>query len=234
MLIAAPAIAGGPTIEKGSATKMRSTSFMSVALAATLSACSVLTPEMQPLPVAATADGTSQADLTRNWRQWAASFDSASSPVADRTGERCGNGQSGAVWFLAGTYGSSAVHRTCRMPAGKQLFFPLINYVVMPRYDHSIPCKEARLTAHEITDSAMGLFAELDGRSFTDLAAHRVATTECFNVAARSSGAPDLSPSASDGYWLLLPPLPAGTHHLRFGGSLPSLRQDLEYTLVVE
>lgn len=213
---------------------MRSISFMAAVLVVALSACSALTPEILPLPVTATADGTTQADLSRNWWQWAASFDDADSPVADRTGERCGNGQSGAVWFLAGTYGSNAVHRTCRVPAGKQLFFPLINYVVMPRYDHSIPCKEARLTAHEITDSAMGLFAELDGRSFSDLAAHRVATTECFNVAARAAGAPDLSPSASDGYWLLLPPLPAGTHHLRFGGSLPSLRQDLEYTLIVE
>ena len=80
----------------------------------------------------------------------------------------------------------------------------------------------------------MGLFAELDGRSFGELNAHRVATTGCFNVAQRAPGSPRIEPSASDGYWLALPPLAKGSHTLRFGGSLPSLRQELVYTLLVE
>jgi hypothetical protein len=80
----------------------------------------------------------------------------------------------------------------------------------------------------------MGLFAELDGRSLPDLNTHRVASTHCFNVAARVPGAPDVSPSASNGYWLALAPLSKGAHRLHFGGSLPSLRQELDYTIVVE
>ena len=41
-------------------------------------------------------------------------------------------------------------------------------------------------------------------------------------------------PSGSDGYWLGLRPLAKGHHTLRFGGSLPSLRQELIYTLIVD
>jgi hypothetical protein len=85
-----------------------------------------------------------------------------------------------------------------------------------------------------MTDEPMGLFAELDGRSFGRLDEHRVASDGCFDLAARAQGAPKMEPSASDGYWLALPPLPKGKHTLRFGGSLPSLRQDLVYTLIVE
>ena len=47
-------------------------------------------------------------------------------------------------------------------------------------------------------------------------------------------GAPKIEPTASNGYYLLLKPLPKGTHKLRFGAELPSLRQGLEYTLIVE
>ncbi len=34
-------------------------------------------------------------------------------------------------WFLAGTFGGSPVERTCTMPAGRWLFFPLVNYVFL-------------------------------------------------------------------------------------------------------
>src|SRR5437762_1456121 len=75
---------------------------------------------------------TSQADWSKAWWQWAGSFDRADSPVADRTGTSCHLKQSGPVWFLAGTYGTRRTIRTCTIPRDKYLFFPLINYVVMP------------------------------------------------------------------------------------------------------
>jgi len=188
-----------------------------------------------PLPASAPVAGLAQADLSAQWWQWAGSFERNMSPVADATGERCGNGQGGPVWFLAGTYGSSPAHRVCHVPAGKYLFFPIINYVVMPCSGcGGLTCPEAEATAREMTDGPTALFFELDGRSFADLNGHRVASAQCFNVAARAPGGRNLSPSASDGYWLALPPLPKGEHRLHFGGSLPSLSQELYYTLIVE
>ncbi len=58
------------------------------------------------LPDIAKVEGISQPELTNRWWQWAGSFEYADSPVSDATGERCGAGQEGPVWFLAGTYGS--------------------------------------------------------------------------------------------------------------------------------
>ena len=138
------------------------------------------------------------------------------------------------MWFLAGTYGSAPAKRTCHVPAGKHLFFPLINYIVMPRMG-ALPCDDAIATAHAVTDQAMGLFVELDGRAMDRLGEHRVASPAgCFNIAERIPGAPKMYPSASDGYWMDIAPLQKGTHTLRFGGALPSLRQELVYTLIVE
>jgi hypothetical protein len=186
------------------------------------------------LPDIAMVEGISQSELTNRWWQWAGSFEYADSPVSDATGERCGAGQEGPVWFLAGTYGSMPAKRTCKVPADKYLFFPLINYIVMPRMCGQCSCDQVVATAHEVTNGAMGLFTELDGRALGALNEHRVASNGCFNVAGRIPNGPKIEPAASDGYWLLIPPLPKGKHTLRFGGSLPSLRQELIYTLIVE
>jgi len=179
--------------------------------------------------------GESQGNLTVKWWQWASSFEYAESPVSDTTGERCAAGQQGDVWFLAGTYASKVTRRTCRIPEGKVLFFPLVNYVVMPQNCKGcLTCDAARDTARQMVDEPMGLFAELDERPIGSLNQHQVASPACFDVAARVKGGPKIEPSASDGYWLALRPLPKGKHTLRFGGSLPSLRQELVYTLIVE
>jgi hypothetical protein len=191
---------------------------------------------VSPLAPADAVDGMTQGAMTVKWWQWAASFQYAASPVSDATGERCGSGQDGAVWFLAGTYGSAPAHRTCHVPAGKHLFFPLINYVVSPSScgGCTITCEHASMSAAEITNEPMGLFAELDGKSLGDLNTHRVTSPGCFNLAQRADPSLKVEPSASNGYWLLLPPLAKGKHSLRFGGSLPSLRQELIYTLLIE
>src|SRR6185436_15739419 len=82
------------------------------------------------VPANAPVFGKTQAEWSQAWWQWAGSFDHAESPVADRTGENCHLKQEGPVWFLAGTYGTRRTVRTCTVPQGKHLFFPLINYVV--------------------------------------------------------------------------------------------------------
>ena len=160
------------------------------------------------------------------------SFDDDESPIADRTGERCGAGQSGDVWFLAGTYGSRPVERKCTVPAGKHLFFPVITYVVWPNScgRGCSGCKDLTATAKAQTDDAEDLHAELDGKPLADLASHRLVPESCFKLPVS-----DPPPwAASNGYWLALKPLPKGTHTLRIGGTLPTLRQQIRYTLIVQ
>ena len=163
------------------------------------------------------------------WWTWASSPQHGAPAVRDREGPRCNDGQEGEVFFLAGSFGGAPVHRTCRVPAGKFLFFPVVTYIVMPNGGSS--CGSLASTAAGMTDDPSELFAELDGVAIRKLESRRVATDQCFNVNARWSG-PQLD-SASNGYWLMLRPLSPGKHQLHFGGTLPTLHQDISYTLIV-
>lgn len=187
------------------------------------------------LPPEAVVDGATQGELSVRWWQWAGSFKYADSPVADTTGQKCAEGQRGDVFFLAGTYESKVTRRTCEVPEGKYLFFPIVNYMVMPASCNSCSdCAGNAATAKAMTDNPRVLFAELDGQSLGDIKRHRFVSPACFNLAARIFGAPPIEPVAANGYYLLLKPLPKGEHKLRFGAELPSLRQGLEYTLIVK
>lgn len=174
-----------------------------------------------------------QADWSRDWWQWAGSFSRSESPIADTDGSLCGNGQSGPVWFLAGTYGTSRTERTCSIPSGKYIFFPLINYVVMPR-SNTATCESVRATAHRITDNPAVLLTDIDGVQLDNPEAHRQATNECFNMGARAVPEKDIYPSAANGYYVMLRPLDAGMYELNFGGILPSMSQAVTYTLHVQ
>jgi len=176
--------------------------------------------------------GRSQSDWSRAWWQWAGSFQQYESPIADKTGARCGLKQSGAVWFLAGTYGTGRTIRTCSVPAGKLLFFPLINYIVGPAYAGRTSCESVRGLAREMTDGVSSLVLELDGKVIENLESHRQETRECFDLAERVGGG--VFPSEANGYYVMLRPLSRGTHTLNFGGILPSMSQAVTYTLHVE
>jgi hypothetical protein len=64
------------------------------------------------------------------YRQWLAAIPAASNPGIDLTGEYCGEGQSGPVWFLASHIGGPAtVVRDCQVPAGKALYVPLVGFI---------------------------------------------------------------------------------------------------------
>ena len=44
-------------------------------------------------------------EWTARWWQWGYSIPKNINPAYDNTGKNCAQGQSGSVWFLAGTYG---------------------------------------------------------------------------------------------------------------------------------
>lgn len=78
---------------------------------------------------AAPAAGQTYGSLAAKWWIWAGSQPVPTNPVVDKTGKDCANGQSGNTWFLAGAIGGGDISRTCTLPAGSDLFFPLINIV---------------------------------------------------------------------------------------------------------
>jgi hypothetical protein len=178
----------------------------------------------------------SQEDWSRTWWQWAASFERAASPVADSTGRLCASNQSGDVWFLAGTYGSARTFRTCTIPRGKYLFFPIVNYIVTPNPSSTQPlsCAQAIDSAARMTDDLLRILLEIDGRPYDGLVEHRQATRQCFDLGALSRPPLHLYPVAANGYYVMLRPLPPGEHVINFGGALPSNVQLVTYMLSVE
>lgn len=185
-------------------------------------------------------------ELANQWWEWAMASPKQNSPVSDRTGERCADGQQGDVWFLAGGYGSSKVRRKCTVPAGKTLFFPLINMVYWPTPDGigTFTCDRAKELAALNNDTVTDLFAEIDGQALENLKQYRLASQQCFDVFSRTpatQNAYKAFPSATDGYWLQLKPLAPGRHILKFGGrynhssaDYGRMVQDIEYELIIE
>jgi hypothetical protein len=210
-----------------------SVAFLALAPASTLAQKSALAQKSYLLPPDALVADQTQEDWSRSWWQWAASFERAESPVADTTGERCAGHQSGDVWFLAGTYETKRTFRTCRVPRDKHLFFPLINYVVMPNRA-PVSCEAVTNTAARMTDDVSNLVLRIDGERYDDLTGHRQATRECFDIGVLVTPPARMYPSAANGYYAMLQPLPPGTHVIDLGGILPSMAQAITYTLIVE
>jgi hypothetical protein len=199
-----------------------------------LLASPVLAGESFLLPPDARVAGKTQEEWSREWWQWAGSFQWNASPVADESGALCTNGQRGDVWFLAGTYDTGRTIRTCTVPRGKYLFFPLVNYMVMPRENSLATCEDMARKAALITDGAQRLVLEIDGHVYGDLLQHRLPTRECFDLGARATPPARVYPTAGNGYYVMLRPLPPGKHEINFGGILPSMLQAVTYALVVE
>jgi hypothetical protein len=82
-----------------------------------------------PMPTKLQAQqGTQPLSLfAAQWVQWALSLPNDVNPVVDTTGNLCMVGQEGSVWFLAGALFGGTISRTCTVPEGTKLFFPVIN-----------------------------------------------------------------------------------------------------------
>jgi hypothetical protein len=178
-------------------------------------------------------EGLTQAEWSQAWWQWAGSFDHNESPIADQTGELCGNRQTGLVWFLAGTYGTNRTVRTCNIPKDRYLFFPLINYVTMRPANRVVSCMGVMSHVAAMTDEATALILDVDGVRVKNLNSYRQAT-ECFDMGKLAKPKVRIFPSAANGYYVMLKPLSSGTHTINFGGALPGILQAVTYTLIVK
>jgi len=151
------------------------------------------------------------------WWQWAMSMPSGMRAYEDPDGSRCATNQSGNVWFLAGTSGSSVVQRRCTVPPRTYLFFPVINMLYYSPANAHHPCDRVRAGAAANNDALQYAIVKIDGKPVPDVRRFRVAAPECFDVFADASYVRDSKafyPAASDGFWLMLKPLSPGEHHI--------------------
>ena len=202
------------------------------------------------LPPTANAYGKNYAEWSAAWMKWVLPIPASVNPILDNTGAFAAYGQSGKVWFLAGTTGTGAVPpvvRTITIPTGTSLFFPIVNYfwVNTPEFGDPAwsPAQEANARAiiANVIDSATGLSLEIDELSVQNLDTFRFQSPvfwvklpidNIFGV----TFLPGPHPGVADGYWALLPPLSVGSHTIHFKGgfTVDGFSLDVTYHITVK
>jgi hypothetical protein len=198
----------------------------------------------QVFPPGSNPYGASYATWTTRWWQWAYSLPVTGHPLFDETGADCAAGQSGPVWYLGGIFNvsGSAVRDLCTVPAGKAIFFPIVN----AEWDNVCPpanlsLAELRQMVTAAIDGASGLACEIDGVPVENLNLYRFAGPT-FGVDMPAGSIFDLfcgtpaghyEPLVPDGYYLMLKPLPPGPHTLHFTGGFPGFTLEITYHLTV-
>jgi len=205
----------------------------------------------QVLPPHSNAYGMSYGEWSAAWWQWALSIPEARNPLYDTTGANCAEGQVGKVWFLAGTTQNGVPFaRTCDVPVGKALFFPIVNIVFGSAvYDcdptnPGVPCDVdvLRAGARAYTEpNVVELEATIDGVDLRSLENYRAASP-VFIVTVPNGGIWGIpegiySPNVSNGYWLMLTPMSRGEHTIHFKGTMntynPPFTAEVTYHLNV-
>jgi len=198
-------------------------------------------PEELVLPPDAPTYGLTYAAWTARFAQWAHSLPAGINPATDATGERCGFGQAGPVFFLVQAGDEEAIERTCTVPAGTALLLPLLDAsctTVEPPPFFGADEAELRACTEALFMAPAELTAVVDGVAIPDLERYRV-QSDLFTVALPVGNWLDVEPAVTqgvaDGYWLLLAPLPVGEHELQFGGSFPNsdFSTEVTYHLIV-
>lgn len=217
-----------------------------MASAAAVAAPPVAVPTVSPvLPLTAQVEGKGYAEWSAAWWQWAMSMPVEPYVIPD--GRFCDLGQEGPVWFLAGTDGSFDAKRDCRVPAGKHLFLPVINMFQQTRLGVEkgkkvTSCKQLQASVAVNNDHLVSAVVLIDGVRVKNVASYRVRSNGCFPMYPHL---PEddryITPTAaSDGYWLMIEPLPIGRHTITVGanygapeGGYHHMVQNFEYVLMV-
>jgi hypothetical protein len=200
--------------------------------------------------------GRSLGQWAAAWWTWALELPRTDHPIA---GGPCTAGQEGDVFFLAGNFGGAET-RTCTVPAGKALMFPLLNSICWPNpesegCDTASTDAELGLCASRIFDSgpAHTMAVTLDGAVIVDPESYR-ASTGHFSwppptfpesewlapalgpIGPNACGIPEGDRfGVGDGYWMILRPLAPGAHVLRITASIANtIDIDVTYQLTQE
>jgi hypothetical protein len=208
---------------------------------------------MTPVQMASADPGTvppgQLPTLTGEWWQWAYSLPASQNPLTDTTGERCMFGQRGSIWFLAG---NATVPRTCSVPEGATLFFPVVNFSNFNTPNEcnngpqNLTLKDLRKSAKDAIDAVTSIFASVDGRPVKKNLIQRVQSVPFEVALPGGSGPPPIdnlcgdvpggiyAPAVDDGYYVSLGPLAPGNHEIKFGAFVGQTSiQNNTYELVV-
>jgi hypothetical protein len=175
-------------------------------------------------------------ELSAQWWQWAFSMPPSTNPLFDGTGDHCMVGQRSDLWFLGGSFIGS-VTRTCIIPEGTSLFFPVINSVqfnspnMCGQDEESISLDALRANTARLIDAVTSKTVTVDDKPIKKV--HRI-QSNVFEVTLPEENmftffafdvpcpAGSYGPTVDDGYYVLLDPLDVGSHTLHIHTETPS------------
>jgi hypothetical protein len=194
--------------------------------------------------------------LQQNWWNWAASIKANKHPFNDPTGENADQGQQGDVWFIGGIFGEpvdettviGTADRLCTVPAGKAIFFPVLN-TLFSNLGEDPPLSDAELEAAAAfyNGPATDLAVRLDGHDVASVKQRFETESGAFTLNYTANGIfgtkPGTTRAADAGYYVLLAPPSPGVHDLEFQGAYVYTSEeygfdfvfalDIHYTLIV-
>jgi hypothetical protein len=201
------------------------------------------------------------AELAAAWWQWASSKPVEVNPLRDSYpgGAKCDGTPvtptQGKWWFLAGTQDGSVVERTCTMPVGTKLFFPVVNIVAFPFFENETRQNQRQLARQYIREVVnapdFSMSVTVDGK---EVKSNRIvrALSPVFSLTVPEDNIYDCPQCATpfdlpagtyddasaNGLWVTLPPLSPGEHTIHFEMSAQTknfglVTQDNTYILTV-
>jgi len=186
---------------------------------------SIAQNQVQVYPPDSKPYGLSYGEWSAKWWQWIYSISGDSNPLDDPNGKNCMQKQSGPVWFLAGTRGGSA-DRTCTIPSGKAIMFPIFNAVCDYKTNPMLKSEEElkKCASDGKYFDHVSVDALVDGKPIQNLEQFKV-FSPLFNFTSSTGNKLGIPPGTDDqavsyGYYNILKPLSAGNHEIHFKGLL--------------
>ncbi|HEY3256739.1 MAG TPA: hypothetical protein VGJ91_22435 [Polyangiaceae bacterium] len=181
-------------------------------------------------------------DWSALWWQWAVGTPADVNPVIDETGVNCGVNQTvPGVYFLAGSFSTATLHRTCTVPVGTSFLIPILSAAYFAQQtDPPEQRTEAFVRAQvHCVEQSPSLLLNVDGVSLANPKSY-LEHSSLFSVNLPPNnvfGVPPqtLSPSADEGYYGFVEPLTPGAHTVHIASSSGcGITEDVTYTLNVQ
>lgn len=195
--------------------------------------------------------GLTYADHIKNFWKWSLAIPAKDNPINDPTGVNCANGQANTnspVFYLAFNNGGIS-QRTCKVPAGKGLFIPVMQVEKSDKEAPGSSVQDLDTSAKKDQDSVNSLYLKIGDKEYNyqDLIKYRT-HTDAFDVVFPDNGIFGVmqggaSKAVADGFYIITEPLAKGTYPVHFKSSLlctdpgcsePNFAQDITYTIVAQ
>ena len=203
---------------------------------------------VSPLTSAATTTTTTTTSIippssipaiSAKWARWVLQNPTPSNPIPDTTGANCAVNQNTNIpfWFLVGDFGGS-VTRTCTIPKDRYIFFPVANALVTDFPSQPGNIQQEQALAKQLADGSVvsTLRASVDNRQISSSDIHRAQSAPFSYISPANNildDPPGFATGVTDGYWVILNPLPVGQHTIHFSAQHNTgFSLDVTYRLV--